>query len=272
MNILLFIKTLLLGIVEGLTEFLPVSSTGHLIVVGNLLKFDTTGEVFDITIQLGAILAIIFEYKHRFAHIITHIGKEPATNRFVLNLAIAFVPAAIVGLLFSEQIKHYLFNPITVATALIIGGILILWIEKRQSHIEPKIKTVEQMRSLDALTVGMAQILALIPGTSRSGSTIMGGMLWGIERKAATEFSFFLAVPVMIAATGYDMLKHLNEFTQDDLILIAVGFVAAFISALIAVKALLRFVSHKNYVPFAWYRIVFGGIIILTWVTGWVKW
>lgn len=272
MEIILFIKALILGIVEGLTEFLPVSSTGHLIVAGNLLNFESTGEVFDITIQLGAILAIIFEYKHRFAHIITHIGKEPATNRFVLNLAIAFIPAAVVGLIFSNQIKHYLFNPISVATALIIGGFLILWIERRQSRIEPKIKTVEQMRPIDALVVGLAQILALIPGTSRSGSTIMGGMLWGIERKTATEFSFFLAVPVMIAATGYDMLKHIHEFTRDDLLLIAVGFIAAFISALIAVKALLRFVSHKNYIPFAWYRIIFGGIIILTWLTGWVKW
>ncbi|KDN11964.1 Undecaprenyl-diphosphatase [Snodgrassella communis] len=272
MDIILFLKALILGIVEGLTEFLPVSSTGHLIVVGNLLKFQTTGEVFDITIQLGAILAIVFEYKHRFAHIITHIGKEPATNRFVLNLAIAFIPAAIVGLLFNKQIKHFLFNPITVATALVIGGLLILWIEKRQSHIEPKVKNVEQMRPRDALVVGLAQILALIPGTSRSGSTIMGGMLWGIERKAATEFSFFLAVPVMIAATGYDMLKHMSEFTRDDLLLIAIGFIAAFLSALVAVKALLRFVVHKNYIPFAWYRIIFGGIILLTWATGWVKW
>jgi undecaprenyl-diphosphatase len=272
MEIILFIKALILGIVEGLTEFLPVSSTGHLIVASNLLKFETTGEVFDIIIQLGAILAIIFEYKNRFVHIISHIGKEPATNRFVLNLAIAFIPAAVVGLIFSNQIKHYLFNPISVATALVIGGFLILWIEKRQSHTEPKIKTIEQMRPVDALIVGMAQILALIPGTSRSGSTIMGGMLWGIERKTATEFSFFLAVPVMIAATGYDMLKHINEFTWHDLLLIAFGFVAAFISALIAVKALLRFVSHKNYIPFAWYRIIFGAIIILTWLTGWVKW
>ncbi|MCO6505280.1 MAG: undecaprenyl-diphosphate phosphatase [Snodgrassella sp.] len=272
MEIILFIKALILGVVEGLTEFLPVSSTGHLIVASNLLKFETTGEVFDITIQLGAILAIIFEYKNRFVHIISHIGKEPATNRFVLNLAIAFIPAAVVGLIFSNQIKHYLFNPISVATALVIGGFLILWIEKRQSRIKPKIKTVEQMRPVDALIVGMAQILALIPGTSRSGSTIMGGMLWGIERKTATEFSFFLAVPVMIAATGYDMLKHINEFTRNDLLLIAFGFVAAFISALIAVKALLRFVSHKNYIPFAWYRIIFGAIIILTWLTGWVKW
>ncbi|MDF7676455.1 undecaprenyl-diphosphate phosphatase [Neisseriaceae bacterium ESL0693] len=272
MDFLLFIKALVMGIVEGITEFLPVSSTGHLIVVGDLIHFSSNGKVFEVAIQLGAILAIIFEYKHRFMHIITHVGKEPATNRFVLNLAVAFIPAAIVGLLFSEQIKDYLFNPITVATALIIGGLLILWIERRQSKIQPKVMHIDDMRPKDALMVGLAQILALIPGTSRSGSTIMGGMLWGIERKTATEFSFFLAVPVMIAATGYDVLKHLHDFTREDLILIAVGFIAAFLSALVAVKALLKFISHKNYVPFAWYRIIFGGLILLTWVTGWVSW
>lgn len=272
MDILLFFKALIMGIVEGITEFLPISSTGHLIVVGDLIHFSSNGKVFEVAIQLGAILAIVFEYKHRFAHIVTHIGREPATNRFVLNLAVAFIPAAVVGLLFDNQIKAHLFNPITVATALVIGGLLMLWIERRQRTIKPRILHVDDMRPRDALMVGLSQVLALIPGTSRSGSTIMGGMVWGIERKAATEFSFFLAVPVMIAATFYDVLKHLNEFTRDDLLLIAVGFIAAFISALIAVKALLKFISHKNYVPFAWYRIVFGGIILLTWATGWVTW
>ncbi|WP_066566656.1 undecaprenyl-diphosphate phosphatase [Snodgrassella sp. CFCC 13594] len=272
MDILLVIKALILGVVEGLTEFLPVSSTGHLIVVGDLLNFESNGKVFEIAIQLGAVLAVVYEYKHRFAHVITHIGKERATNRFVLNLAIAFIPAAIVGLIFSKQIKLYLFNPVTVATALVIGGLVILWIEKRQSTRIPKVMSVDDMRPRDALVVGLAQVLALVPGTSRSGSTIMGGMLWGLERKAATEFSFFLAVPVMIAATTFDILKHIHEFTAEDVSLIAVGFVAAFVAALIAVKALLKFVSHKNYVPFAWYRIVFGGLILLTWATGWVHW
>lgn len=272
MDFLLFIKALIMGIVEGITEFLPISSTGHLIVAGDLINFHSNGQVFEVAIQLGAILAIVFEYKHRFVHIITHIGKEPATNRFVLNLAIAFIPAAVVGLLFNNLIKAYLFNPITVATALVIGGFLILWIERRQSKIPPKIINVDNMRPRDALMVGLAQILALIPGTSRSGSTIMGGMLWGIERKTATEFSFFLAIPVMIAATGYDVIKHFSEFSIDDFLLIGVGFIAAFISALFAVKALLKFISHKNYVPFAWYRIVFGGLILLTWATGIVKW
>ena len=272
MDILLFAKALILGIVEGLTEFLPISSTGHLIVFGDLLNFHSNGKVFEIAIQLGAVLAVVFEYRRRFAHVVTHIGREPETNRFVLNLAIAFIPAAVVGLLFSKQIKAFLFNPISVATALVVGGLLILWIEKRQSTRTPKVMRVEDMRPKDALVVGLAQILALIPGTSRSGSTIMGGMLWGLERKAATEFSFFLAVPVMIAATFYDVIKHHKDFSLQDAMLIVVGFVAAFVAGLVAVKALLKFIATKNYVPFAWYRIVFGGVILLTWLTGWVDW
>ena len=272
MDILLFAKALILGIVEGLTEFLPISSTGHLIVFGDLLNFHSNGKVFEIAIQLGAVLAVVFEYRRRFAHVVTHIGREPETNRFVLNLAIAFIPAAVVGLLFSKQIKAFLFNPISVATALVVGGLLILWIEKRQSTRTPKVMRVEDMRPKDALVVGLAQILALIPGTSRSGSTIMGGMLWGLERKAATEFSFFLAVPVMIAATFYDVIKHDKDFSLQDAMLIVVGFVAAFVAGLVAVKALLKFIATKNYVPFAWYRIVFGGVILLTWLTGWVDW
>ncbi len=272
MDILLFAKALILGIVEGLTEFLPISSTGHLIVFGDLLNFHSNGKVFEIAIQLGAVLAVVFEYRRRFAHVVTHIGREPETNRFVLNLAIAFIPAAVVGLLFSKQIKAFLFNPISVATALVVGGLLILWIEKRQSTRTPKVMRVEDMRPKDALVVGLAQILALIPGTSRSGSTIMGGMLWGLERKAATEFSFFLAVPVMIAATFYDVIKHYKDFSLQDAMLIVVGFVAAFVAGLVAVKALLKFIATKNYVPFAWYRIVFGGVILLTWLTGWVDW
>ena len=272
MDILLFAKALILGIIEGLTEFLPISSTGHLIVFGDLLNFHSNGKVFEIAIQLGAVLAVVFEYRRRFAHVVTHIGREPETNRFVLNLAIAFIPAAVVGLLFSKQIKAFLFNPISVATALVVGGLLILWIEKRQSTRTPKVMRVEDMRPKDALVVGLAQILALIPGTSRSGSTIMGGMLWGLERKAATEFSFFLAVPVMIAATFYDVIKHYKDFSLQDAMLIVVGFVAAFAAGLVAVKALLKFIATKNYVPFAWYRIVFGGVILLTWLTGWVDW
>lgn len=272
MDIILLFKALILGIIEGLTEFLPISSTGHLIVVGDLLNFKSNGKVFEIAIQLGAVLAVIFEYRQRFTHVITHLGKDKAVNRFVVNLAVAFIPAAVVGLIFSKQIKMFLFNPITVAAALVLGGFIILWVECRQLKITPKVTNVDDMRMRDALVVGLAQICALVPGTSRSGSTIMGGMLWGLERKVATEFSFFLAVPVMIAATTYDVLKHYKLFTMQDIGLIVVGFISAFVAGLLAVKALLKFVASKNYVPFAYYRIVFGGLILLTWTMGWVDW
>lgn len=272
MDPILAFKALLLGILEGLTEFLPISSTGHLIVAGNLIGFDSEYTAFKIAIQLGAVLAVVYEYRRRFAHVLTHIGKDRQTNRFVLNLFIAFLPAAAVGLLFDDFIEKVLFNPVSVAAALVVGGLVILWIENRQKSRPPTVLTVDDMRPRDALAVGLAQILALIPGTSRSGSTIMGGMVWGLERKAATEFSFFLAVPVMIAATGYSIAKNLDVFTWQDIGLIAVGFLAAFVSGLLAVKALLRFVSSKNYVPFAYYRIIFGGIILLTWQMGWVDW
>ena len=272
MDILILFKALILGIIEGLTEFLPISSTGHLIVFGDLMNFQSNGKVFEIAIQLGAVLAVVFEYRQRFTHIIKGLGKERTANRFVLNLFIAFIPAAIVGLLFSKQIKLHLFNPITVATMLVLGGFFILWVEKRQTTAKPKVNHVDDMRPIDAFVVGCAQICALIPGTSRSGSTIMGGMLWGLERKTATEFSFFLAVPMMIAATGYDILKNYKLFTLQDVGQIAIGFIASFIAGLLAVKALLKFISSKNYVPFAYYRIVFGGLILLTWMLGWVSW
>ncbi|MBP6116464.1 MAG: undecaprenyl-diphosphate phosphatase [Neisseriaceae bacterium] len=272
MDIYLFLKALILGIVEGLTEFLPVSSTGHLIVVGDLLNFQSNGKVFEIAIQLGAVLAIVFEYRSRFTHVLTHIGRDRSVNRFVLHLMIAFLPAAIVGLSFIKEIKTILFNPVSVATALVIGGIVILLIERRQANRPARVLTVEDMRAKDALVVGLAQCLALIPGTSRSGSTIMGGMAYGLDRKVATEFSFFLAVPVMFAATIFDVYKNFSAFSADDVAVIAVGFVAAFVSGLVAVRALLKFVSHRNYVPFAWYRIIFGGVILATWYFGWVSW
>ena len=273
MNLLLAFKALFLGIIEGLTEFLPISSTGHLIVAGSLIGFDAESHaVFNIAIQLGAILAVVYEYRARFTHVLTHIGKDRLSNRFVLNLAIAFIPAAAIGLLLNDLIEKVLFNPVSVAAALVVGGFLILWIEKRQSRVPPKVRSVDDMRPRDALAVGLFQILALIPGTSRSGSTIMGGMVWGLDRKTATEFSFFLAVPIMVAASGYSILKNLSAFSSQELGLIAIGFAAAFASGLIAVKALLRFVSSKNFVPFAYYRIIFGGIILLTWLCGWVNW
>lgn len=272
MDILTLFKALFLGVIEGLTEFLPISSTGHLIVFGDLIHFSSNGKVFEIAIQLGAVLAVVVEYRQRFGRVLTGIGRDSQVNRFVLNLAIAFIPAAVMGLLFRKIIKTHLFNPLTVAVALIVGGLIILWIEKRMQQRTPKVQGVDNMRPRDALMVGLAQCFALIPGTSRSGSTIMGGMLWGIERKTATEFSFFLAVPMMVAATGYDVYKSWSLFTVNDIGLIVVGFIAAFFSGLLAVKALLKFVSTKNYVPFAYYRIVFGAIILLTWQLGWIAW
>ncbi|EGZ45603.1 undecaprenyl-diphosphate phosphatase [Neisseria wadsworthii] len=272
MDIVLLFKALILGIIEGLTEFLPISSTGHLIVFGNLMDFKSNGKVFEIAIQLGAVLAVIFEYRIRFKHVVNYVGKDRTVNRFVVNLIIAFIPAAIVGFLFSKQIKAVLFNPISVATMLVLGGFFILWVEKRAKSHPPKVTSVDDMSPKDALIVGLAQICALVPGTSRSGSTIMGGMLWGLDRKVATEFSFFLAVPVMIMATTYDILKNYKLFSLQDIGLIVVGFVAAFVAGLLAVKALLKFVSAKNYVPFAYYRIIFGGLILLTWQMGWVHW
>ena len=272
MDIVIMFKALILGIIEGLTEFLPISSTGHLIVFGSLLDFKSNERVFEIAIQLGAVLAVVFEYRKRFSHVIRNVGHDKIVNRFVINLMVAFIPAAVVGLLFSKYIKEVLFNPIIVAIALVVGGFIILWVEKRQMHRTPKVTSVDDMRVKDALVVGLAQILALIPGTSRSGSTIMGGMIWGLERKVATEFSFFLAVPVMIAATTYDVLEHYKDFSAQDIGLIVIGFVAAFVAGLLAVKALLKFVASKNYVPFAYYRIIFGGLILLTWWFDWVKW
>ncbi|QMT32713.1 undecaprenyl-diphosphate phosphatase [Conchiformibius steedae DSM 2580] len=272
MDIVLMFKALIMGIIEGLTEFLPISSTGHLIVVGDLLGFHSKGKVFEIAIQLGAVLAVVFEYRSRFSHVARFIGRDAAVNRFVLNLAVAFVPAAVMGLLFRKEIKQFLFNPISVAVALVVGGLIILWVEKRAQTITPRVREVDEMTAKDALMVGVAQVCALIPGTSRSGSTIMGGMWWGLDRKAATEFSFFLAVPMMVAATFYDIYKNYQLFTWADVGLIAVGFVAAFAAGLLAVRALLKFVSSKNYVPFAYYRIVFGGLILLTYYMGWVNW
>lgn len=269
---LIVLKALILGIIEGLTEFLPISSTGHLIVFRSLLDFHGKENVFEIAIQLGAVLAVVVEYRQRFSHIIRNIGRDAAANRFVRNLAIAFVPAAAVGLLFGKHIERLLFNPVSVAATLVAGGFVILWIEKRSTRIPPRVTDVDAMSAKDALAVGLAQVLALVPGTSRSGSTIMGGMWWGLERKTATEFSFFLAVPVMVAATLYKLLKHRDAFSAEDIGLIAVGFAAAFAAGLLAVRALLKFVSAKDYIPFAYYRIVFGGVILLSYFSGWVKW
>lgn len=260
MDILLLFKAFILGIVEGATEFLPVSSTGHLIIVGDLLAFnDVRGKVFEIVIQLGAILAVCWEYRARFAHVLGNVA-EPASQRLIVNLALAFLPAALLGFAFHQQIKAYLFNPLTVALALIVGGFAILVIEKYARR--PDTATVDDMDWKHALKVGCAQCLALIPGVSRAGATILGGVVFGLSRRAATEFSFFLAVPIMFAATGYDLLKSWSDLRAEDFAVFAVGFVTAFVSALLVVRGLLRYVSHHDFRAFAWYRIVFGLLVL----------
>jgi len=255
---------LLLGLVEGLTEFLPISSTGHLILVSDLLGAnDEKGKVFDIVIQLGAILAVCWEYRARFAKAFAGIGSDPVQQRFALNLLVAFLPAAIVGLAFQSAIKAHLFNPVAVAIALIAGALVIFAVEAwYERHGRPRVNAVDEMTWKDALKVGLAQCFSLIPGTSRSGATIMGGMLFGLSRQAATEFSFFLAVPIMFAATGYQVVKYRALFTAADLVPFAIGFVVSFVAALVAVKALIRFVASHDFRGFAWYRIALGALVL----------
>lgn len=267
---LLLAQALLLGIVEGLTEFLPVSSTGHLIVVGDLIGFHNAGKVFEIAIQFGAILAVLFLYRERFTAVVKGLGSEPKAQRFAANLIIAFLPAAIMGLLFIKQIKLYLFNPVSVASALVLGGLLILYAERRQ-HVA-RVHDVDNIGWREALKIGCAQVVAMIPGTSRSGATIIGGVFFGLDRKVAAEFSFFLAVPTMFAATVYDLYKHRDLLSMAELPMFAIGFVAAFLSALLAVRTLVRFVGSHSYEVFAWYRIAFGLVILATWYWGLVDW
>jgi undecaprenyl-diphosphatase len=262
MDLLLLVKALILGLVEGITEFLPISSTGHLIIAGDLLHFnDETGKAFEIVIQLGAILAVCWEYRRKLLRVAGGITREAAARRFVLNLFIAFLPAAVIGLLFIKTIKAHLFQPFTVAIAFIVGGLIIFWVEKRHRY-EPRINSVDDMQWGDALKVGLAQVFSLIPGTSRSGATIMGGMIFGLSRQAATEFSFFLAIPVMFAASFYDLYKHWDLMNAQVLGVFAVGFITAFVSAFFAVKALLKYVAGHTFVAFAWYRIIFGLILL----------
>jgi undecaprenyl-diphosphatase len=268
---LLLLYALILGLVEGVTEFLPISSTGHLILAGQLLGF--TGEkakVFMIAIQLAAIFAVVWEYRVRLTHVATTLQSDPASQRLALNLMAGFLPAAVLGFLFYKEIKHYLFNPIVVASALVIGGLLILWAERRTHVISTP--TVDDLNWRRALAVGFAQALAMIPGTSRSGATIIGGLFLGLSRKAAAEFSFFLAIPTMFAATAYDLYKNWQLFDVHDVPLFVVGGVASFISALLAVRTLIKFVSRHDYTPFAWYRIVFGGVVLATAYFGLVDW
>jgi undecaprenyl-diphosphatase len=270
-----FFVAVILGIVEGLTEFLPVSSTGHLIVAGSLLHY--TGEqakVFEIVIQAGAILAVCWEFRTKLIAVVAGLFSDRTAQRFALNLAIAFMPAAVLGLLFGKAIKAKLFAPIPVALAFIIGAFIILWAERRQKSRpgDVRIDDVDAMRWTDALKVGFAQALALIPGTSRSGATIIGGMLFGLSRRAATEFSFFLAIPTLFAACAYEFVKNRQLLAATDLASFGVGFAAAFVSAFLCVRWLLRYVSRNDFIPFAWYRIAFGALIVITAYAGIVDW
>ena len=265
------LQALILGVVEGLTEFLPVSSTGHLILAGDLLNFnDERGKLFEIVIQSGAILAVCWEYRQRIIDVLTGLPHEPVARRMVLNLSIAFIPLAVLGLAFGKLIKATLFNPVAVAGAFILGGFIILWAERRTHTV--RVQSVDELTPTDALKLGLAQACALIPGTSRSGATIIGGLFFGLSRKAATEFSFFLAIPTLIAATAYQLYKERALLSADDLGMWAVGFVSAFASAFLCVRWLLRYISSHDFTVFAWYRIVFGVVVLATWQFGWVNW
>lgn len=256
------LDALILGMVEGLTEFLPVSSTGHLILAGDLLGMNgERGNVFYVAIQTGAMLAVLWEYRTRF------LTVDPLLWR---NLALAFMPAAVLGLLFGGPIKAYLFKPVPVALAFIFGGLVILWVERGPRAV--RIESVDKMSPLDAFKVGLAQCFALIPGTSRSGATIIGGMLFGLSRRAATEFSFFLAVPTLIAAGAYDLWSHRDLFSAADLPLFSAGGAAAFVSAFVVIRWLVRYVATHDFRPFAWYRIAFGMVVLATAWLGWVDW
>jgi undecaprenyl-diphosphatase len=271
MDTILLLKAAILGVVEGLTEFLPISSTGHLILAGSLLNFnDEKGKVFEIVIQFAAILAVCWEYRAKITTVVEGLSREKSAQRFAANLVIAFMPAAVLGVLFASKIKEYLFAPVPVASAFIIGGLVILWAEKRDHKIT--IVSVDDMGWKDALKVGCAQTLALIPGTSRSGSTIIGGLFFGLSRMAATEFSFFLAIPTLFGATVYEVVKYRDLFHFGDWKLFAVGSLFSFISAFIAVRALLRYISKHDFTAFAWYRIAFGLVVLGTNYAGVVHW
>lgn len=272
MDLILLLKAAILGFVEGFTEFLPISSTGHLIVAGSLLNFnDERGKLFLIVIQSAAIAAVMWEYRAKILNIINGLkNKEAAAQRFVFNVFIAFLPLAILGMLFGKHIKAALFNPITVAVTSIVGAIFILWAEKRRHVVS--VETADDLNWKDALKVGFAQALALIPGTSRSGATIIGGLFFGLSRKAATEFTFFLAMPTLIGATIYELYKERALLNSADLDMWLVGAVSSFISAFLCVRWLLRYISTHDFTIFAWYRIAFGLIVLGTYYGGMVEW
>ncbi len=272
MDMVLLAKAAVMGVVEGLTEFLPISSTGHLILAGSLLGFDDDkAKVFDIAIQTGAILAVILVYWQKIRSTLRELPTEPAAQRFAMNVAVAFFPAVVLGLLLGKAIKANLFNAPVVATAFIVGGFIILWAEKRQ-QTAVRITDVDQMTLWDALKVGLVQCLAMIPGTSRSGATIIGGMLLGLSRKAATDFSFYLAIPTLIGAGAYSLYKERALLSLADAPMFGVGLLFSFVSAWLCVRWLLKYISSHNFVPFAWYRIVFGLVVLGTWYTGAIAW
>jgi undecaprenyl-diphosphatase len=271
----LLIKAAIMGIVEGLTEFLPISSTGHLILAGSLLGFDDDkAKVFDIAIQTGAIFAVILVYWQKIRDTVASLPTDRQAQQFALNVFIAFVPAVILGLLFGKAIKAHLFTPVVVASTFIIGGFIILWAERRQEKNPSvaRIHDVESMTSLDALKVGLAQCLAMIPGTSRSGATIIGGMLLGLSRKAATDFSFYLAIPTLIGAGAYSLYKERSLLSLADLPMFGVGLALSFVSAWLCIRWLLRYIATHSFVGFAYYRIVFGVVVLATAWSGAVTW
>jgi undecaprenyl-diphosphatase len=276
---LLFFKAMLMGIVEGLTEFLPISSTGHLILAGSLLDFQQNvgadkAKVFDIAIQSGAIFAIVLVYWQRLQDTVVGLRSEPRSQRFALNVIVGFLPAAVVGVLFNKAIKAHLFTPTVVASSFIVGALIILYAERRAARTtnRTRVETVDDLSVLDALKIGCIQCLGMIPGTSRSGATIIGGMFLGLSRKAATEFSFFLGIPTLIGAGLYSLLKERELLSMNDLPLFAVGLVFSFISAWICVRWLLRYVATHNFIPFAWYRIAFGILVLVSAHQGWIVW
>jgi undecaprenyl-diphosphatase len=279
-DVMLLVKAAIMGLVEGFTEFLPISSTGHLILAGSLLGFDDDkAKVFDIAIQTGAIFAVILVYWQKIRDTVATLPSSKLSQRFAINVLIAFTPAVVLGLLFGKAIKENLFNPVVVASTFIIGGFIILWAEKRQSAIQqgsnPKlaaIQDVDQMTHVDALKVGLVQCLAMIPGTSRSGATIIGGMLLGLSRKAATDFSFYLAIPTLIGAGAYSLYKERGLLSMADAPMFGVGLVVSFISAWLCIRWLLKFIATHSFVGFAYYRIAFGLIVLLTAWQGWIKW
>ncbi|MDM4764794.1 undecaprenyl-diphosphate phosphatase [Pelomonas sp. SE-A7] len=273
MDLLLLIKAAVMGLVEGLTEFLPISSTGHLILTGSLLGLtDAKSKVFDVAIQSGAILAVLIVYWQRLSSVLLELGSSVRARRFVLNVAIGFLPAAVIGLLAYKTIKAHLFNAPVVAGAFIVGGLIILWVERNATQRRARIDDVDEMDVLDALKVGLVQCLGMIPGTSRSGATIIGGMLLGLSRKAATDFSFFLAIPTLVGAGAYSLWKERHALSMADAPMFGVGFVVSFLAAWVCVRWLLRYISSHSFVPFAWYRIAFGLVVLATAWSGAVVW